>query len=112
MGRKQKLLVVKWSLVTNINQLILVEYRKDLHYFFILEYFCDLQRGPNFVCLVFVMIASTVDAWAIKFSPDSRFLASGSHTGKINLFGVDSGRKESSMDTRGKFTLSLAYVSF
>ena len=110
MGRKQKLLVVKWSLVTNINQLILVEYRKD--YFFILEYVFDLQSGPNFVCLVFVMIASTVDAWAIKFSPDSRFLASGSHTGKINLFGVDSGRKESSMDTRGKFTLSLAYVSF
>ena len=31
--------------------------------------------------------------------------------GKINLFGVDTGRKESSMDTRGKFTLSLAYVS-
>ena len=56
------------------------------------------------------MFSSLVDAWAIAFSPDSRFLASGSHTGKINLFGVDSGRKESSMDTRGKFTLSLAYV--
>lgn len=52
-----------------------------------------------------------VDAWTISFSPDSRFLASGSHTGKINLFGVESGKKESEMDTRGKFTLSIAYVS-
>ena len=52
-----------------------------------------------------------VDAWTISFSPDSRFLASGSHTGKINLFGVDSGRKESELDTRGKFTLSIAYVN-
>lgn len=51
-----------------------------------------------------------MDAWTIAFSPDSRFLASGSHTGKINLFGVDSGRKETSLDTRGKFTLSIAYV--
>ena len=53
-----------------------------------------------------------VDAWTICFSPDSRFLASGSHTGKINLFGVDSAKKESQLDTRGKFTLSIAYVSY
>ena len=52
-----------------------------------------------------------MDAWTVGFSPDSRFLASGSHHGKINLFGVDSGRKESSLDTRGKLTLSIAYVS-
>ncbi len=52
-----------------------------------------------------------VDAWTMCFSPDSRFLASGSHTGKINLFGVESGKKESQLDTRGKFTLSIAYVS-
>jgi WD repeat-containing protein 61 len=52
-----------------------------------------------------------VDAWTLAFSPDSRFLATGSHSGKINIFGVDSGRKEMTMDTRGKFTLSIAYVS-
>jgi WD repeat-containing protein 61 len=51
-----------------------------------------------------------VDAWTLAFSPDSRFLATGSHSGKINIFGVDSGRKEMTMDTRGKFTLSIAYV--
>ena len=53
----------------------------------------------------------SVDAWTICFSPDARFLASGSHTGKINLFGVDSAKKESQLDTRGKFTMSIAYVS-
>lgn len=52
-----------------------------------------------------------VDAWTISFSPDSRFLATGSHSGKINLFGVESGRKEESLDIRGGFTLSIAYVS-
>ena len=57
------------------------------------------------------VVIFSVDAWTITFSPDGRFLASGSHTGKINLFGVESGKKESSLDTRGKFTLSVAYVS-
>ena len=53
----------------------------------------------------------TVDAWTVAFSPDSRFLASGSHLGKINLFGVDSGKKDHSLETRGKLTFSIAYVS-
>eukprot|EP00105_Crassostrea_gigas_P025853 XP_011446568.1 PREDICTED: WD repeat-containing protein 61 [Crassostrea gigas] len=55
------------------------------------------------------MEAGPVDAWTISFSPDSRFLATGSHSGKINLFGVESGRKEESLDIRGGFTLSIAY---
>nr|XP_054767870.1 SKI8 subunit of superkiller complex protein-like [Lytechinus pictus] len=55
--------------------------------------------------------AGPVDAWTIAFSPEGRFLASGSHVGKINLFGVESGKKESQLDTRGKFTFSIAYVS-
>ena len=54
--------------------------------------------------------AGPVDAWTIAFSPDSRLIASGTHTGKLNLFGVESGKNESTLDTRGKFTLSIAYV--
>ena len=66
----------------------------------------DLENGKQAKSID----AGPVDAWTIAFSPDSRFLASGSHNGKINLFGVDTGRKETSLDTRGKFTLSIAYV--
>lgn len=66
-------------------------------------------------CVLHLVISDdhsiAVDAWTISFSPDSRFLATGSHSGKINLFGVESGRKEESLDIRGGFTLSIAYVS-
>lgn len=51
-----------------------------------------------------------VDAWTVAFSPDSKYIATGSHLGKVNIFGVESGKKEYSLDTRGKFILSIAYV--
>lgn len=54
----------------------------------------------------------TVDTWTVAFSPDSRYIATGSHAGKINLIGVESGKKESALDTRGKFTMSIAYVRY
>lgn len=57
------------------------------------------------------LLIFTVDTWTVAFSPDSRFIATGSHAGKINLIGVESGKKESALDTRGKFTMSIAYVS-
>lgn len=67
------------------------------------------------LCVLHLVVSDdhsiAVDAWTISFSPDSRFLATGSHSGKINLFGVESGRKEESLDIRGGFTLSIAYVS-
>ena len=40
-----------------------------------------------------------------------QFLATGSHNGKINLFSVEEGEKASALDTRGKFIMSIAYVS-
>lgn len=46
----------------------------------------------------------------MAFSPDSQYLATGTHVGKVNIFGVESGKKEYSLDTRGKFILSIAYV--
>mgnify|MGYP002259996903 FL=1 len=51
-----------------------------------------------------------MDTWTVAFSPDSKLIATGSHAGKINLIGVESGKKESALDTRGKFTMSIAYV--
>lgn len=53
-----------------------------------------------------------VDIWTVVFSPDDKFIVSGSHAGKIHLYGTESGKQEQTLDTRGgKFTLSVAYVS-
>lgn len=54
-----------------------------------------------------------VDIWTLVYSPDDKFIVSGSHAGKINMYGAESGKQEQTLDTRGgKFTLSVAYVSF
>lgn len=58
----------------------------------------------------FSLCTPAVDAWSVAFSPDSKHIATGSHHGKVNIFGVESGKKEYSLDTRGKFILSIAYV--
>lgn len=63
------------------------------------ERLSNLETGP-------------ADVWTIAFSPDDKYIISGSHSGKIHMFTVDSGKQERSLDTRGKFTLSIAYVSF
>ena len=62
-----------------------------------------------FQILLFFQIFS-VDSWTVTFSPDSKYIATGSHTGKVNLIGVESGVKEETLDTRSKFTMSIAYV--
>ena len=62
------------------------------------------------VCVCACVHVTLVDAWSVAFSPDSKHIATGSHHGKVNIFGVESGKKEYSLDTRGKFILSIAYV--
>ncbi|OON20923.1 WD domain, G-beta repeat protein, partial [Opisthorchis viverrini] len=49
------------------------------------------------------------DTWTVALSPDSRFIATGSHAGCVNMIGVDSGNKESVIQLDGKFVYSLAY---
>ena len=60
--------------------------------------------------IIIIVCFLTVDTWTVAFSPDSKYIATGSHAGKISLIGVESGKKESALDTRGKFTMSIAYV--
>lgn len=55
------------------------------------------------------MEVGPVDLWTIVFSPDDKYVLSGSH-GKITLYNVESAKAEQSFDTRGKFTSSIAYV--
>ncbi|GIY89891.1 WD repeat-containing protein 61 [Caerostris extrusa] len=52
--------------------------------------------------------AGPVDAWTVTFSPDTKYIATGSHAGKINLFSCDTGKLESFLETK-KFTLSIAF---
>ena len=52
-----------------------------------------------------------VGIWTVAFSPDDKFIISGIHSGKIAMYGVESGKQEQTLDTTGKFTFSVAYVS-
>lgn len=52
------------------------------------------------------------DLWTVTFSPDDKYIISGSHDGKIRIYNVETAKPEQSLDTRGKFTLSIAYVSY
>jgi len=68
----------------------------------------DLHSGDKLLSIE----VGPVDIWTLVFSPDDKFIVSGSHAGKIHLYGTDSGKQEQTLDTRGgKFTLSVAYVS-
>lgn len=53
-----------------------------------------------------------VDLWTVAFSPDDKYVISGSHEGKISLYSVETAKAEQVLDPQnGKFTLSIAYVS-
>jgi WD repeat-containing protein 61 len=47
----------------------------------------------------------------VAFSPCGKHIISGSQMGKINFFNTETGQREQQLDTRGKYTLSIAYVS-
>lgn len=69
----------------------------------------DLELGEK----ISSIDVGPVDIWTVVFSPDDKFIVSGSHAGKIHLYGTESGKQEQSLDTRGgKFILSVAYVCF
>ena len=69
--------------------------------------FWDLESGNQ----VKSIDAGPVDAWTVCYSPDSKLVATGSHSGKINLYSVETGALQTKLDTTGKFTLSIAFVS-
>lgn len=58
-----------------------------------------------------MMETGPADVWTVCFSPDDKFIISGSHAGKIHMYSVETSKQERTLDTRGKFTLSIAYVS-
>lgn len=66
----------------------------------------DLETGEKTAS----MEVGPVDLWTVVFSPDDKYVISGSHSGKITLYSVQDAKAEHSLETRGKFTLSIAYV--
>lgn len=67
----------------------------------------DLDSGSQ----VQSIDAGPVNAWTVTFSPDSKLIATGSQSGRIILYPVGSSEKERPLDSMGKFTLSIAFVS-
>lgn len=67
----------------------------------------DLERGEKTAS----MEVGPVDLWTVVFSPDDKYIISGSHSGKITLYDVETAKAEQSLETGGKFTLSIAYVN-
>jgi len=67
----------------------------------------DIETGKQ----IRVINEGPADAWTVSFAPDGKNIATGSYTGKVNIFNVESGKKESnlSIDTREKLTMSISY---
>ena len=68
----------------------------------------DIESGKQ----IKTIDAAPADAWTVSFSPDGKNIATGSYTGKVNVFNLESGKKETDfqVDTKGKFTMSISYV--
>ncbi|CAH8453005.1 unnamed protein product [Dicrocoelium dendriticum] len=67
--------------------------------------FWDLESGR----LLKTYEGDPADTWTVSISPDSRFVATGSHAGCVNMIGVESGTKENVIQLDEKFVYSLAY---
>ena len=67
----------------------------------------DLERGE----VEHIIDAGAGETWKAVYSPDGKFVATGSQQGNVNLFHVVTRKKATSMATNGKFVLSVAYVS-
>lgn len=68
----------------------------------------DLQQEA----LIRSIEAGPVESWTLTVSPDGRFVATGSHTGNVNIYSLDTAQKTGVLETsKGKFVMSVAFVS-
>ena len=68
----------------------------------------DVQSGEK----IRKMDNGPMECWTVAFSPDSKRIISGAQNGIVHFYDVETGQKQQQMDTRGKFLLSIAYVSY
>lgn len=67
----------------------------------------DLERGEKIANVE----CGPVDLWTVTFSPDDKYIVSGSHAGKITMYSVETAKAEQTFVSREIFILSIAYVS-
>jgi WD repeat-containing protein 61 len=68
----------------------------------------DLESGSQLQTID----CTPVDSWTVAFSPDGKQIGTGSHFGKVNLYCTERGVLLNSLDAAGKFTLTVAFVSW
>ncbi|KAG0312469.1 WD repeat-containing protein 61, partial [Dissophora globulifera] len=56
-----------------------------------------------------IIDAGAVQAWTAKFSPDSKHIATGTSSGNVNQYSVETGEKVQTFEGRGKFSMCVAY---
>lgn len=70
----------------------------------------DLDK-PIEACEVKTIDASPVDSWKVRFSADGKHIATGSITGKINLYSTNPENTTKTQFDTGKFAYSVDFVS-
>ena len=84
----------------------------------------EIDCGPGMPprCLTLTVAAVTltgplvarrhsVETWTATFNPKHAHVASGSQSGNINLWDVETGSKLGCIETHGKFAMAVQYVS-
>jgi len=49
-----------------------------------------------------------LESWTVQFTRDSQHVLTGNSEGKVEMFSVESGKKDKSLDTKQKMALSIA----
>ncbi len=62
--------------------------------------------------LIKAVDAGPMEAWALSFSPDGRHFATGTHSGKINIWAAETGEKDRVLDAKGRFITANSFVRF
>jgi WD repeat-containing protein 61 len=49
-----------------------------------------------------------LESWTVQFTRDSQHILTGNADGKVEMFSVETGKKEKSLETKQKMSLSIA----
>ena len=66
----------------------------------------DLEKGK----VIKGITGGSGDIWKIVYSPDGAHIAAGSQHGAVNIYNVEKETRVTSIETDGKFVMSVAYV--